>query len=96
LVNQQLALGVAIGVGCALLVPVVGLAVAAGGARPMGRALARTGSVLGEKTRETLAELCEVYEDFAAEARSEAGHAGGGRVAASADDATEAPQGASA
>jgi hypothetical protein len=68
--NQQLAIGAAIGIGCALLIPVVGIAVASGAARPAGRALLRGGTVLGEKTRETLAELGEVYEDFIAETRS--------------------------
>lgn len=72
--NQQVALGVALGVGCALLIPVVGMAVAAGGARPARRALARGGCVFGEKTREVFSELGEVYEDFIAEAR-----AGGGQ-----------------
>ena len=95
--NRELAVGVAIGIGCALLVPVVGLAIAAGGTRPMGRALARSGAVLGEKTKETLAELCEVYEDFMAEVRTDAGQAGGeGAIASSASPASgadEAPQG---
>jgi hypothetical protein len=60
----------AIAVGVALLTPLA-LALASGAARPLGRAAARAGGVMYEKTREVAAELEEIAEDFMAEARRE-------------------------
>ncbi len=60
--------GVAVGIGLIAITPLV-LPVAAALAGPMGRAAAKTGSLLYEKSRETFAELGEVVDDFVAEAK---------------------------
>lgn len=62
--------GLAIGLGAALLAPVA-LAAMAGIARPLARAAIKSGIIVYEKGRETLAEFGEVMEDLAAEARAE-------------------------
>lgn len=70
--------GLAIGIGAAILVPVILPAVAAL-ARPIARAAIKTGIVIYDKTREAVAEMGEVVEDLVAEARAdiEQSHASG-------------------
>lgn len=70
LIKSESAKGAAIGVGIALLAPVV-LPVVAAAARPLARAAVKTGLLLYEKGRETAAELGEVVDDLVAEARAE-------------------------
>lgn len=82
--RSDTAKGLVIGVAVAVLVPVV-LPVVARASKPLGRAAARTGLVLYEKGRETLAEMGEVVEDFIAETRSELeAHAAAAEAAAAA------------
>jgi Protein of unknown function (DUF5132) len=61
--------GVAIGVG--LLVAPVVIPMIADAARPVAKAAIKGGLMLYEKGREMCAEVAEVVEDLAAEARSE-------------------------
>lgn len=70
LFKSDIAKGVAIGVGIVALSPVVAPVVAKL-SRPTARAAARTGHVFYEKGLETLAEMGEILEDFAAEVRAE-------------------------
>jgi hypothetical protein len=62
--------GLAISVGAILLAPVV-LPALAGLARPMAKAAIKGGILVYEKSRETAAELSEVFEDLVAEAKAE-------------------------
>ena len=62
--------GIAIGIGLAILAPLV-LPTAARAARPLARAAIKTGLLLLEKGRETAAELGEVMEDLVAEAHAD-------------------------
>lgn len=62
--------GFAIGIGVALLAPVV-LPVLAKAGRPLARAAIKSGMLLYEKGRETVAEMGEVVEDLVAEAQAE-------------------------
>ena len=62
--------GVAIGIGAALLAPVV-LPVLAKAGRPLARAAIKSGMLLFEKGRETVEEIGEVVEDLIAEAQAE-------------------------
>lgn len=61
--------GVAIGVG--LLVAPVVIPMIAAAARPVAKAAMKGGIMLYEKGREMIAEVSEVVEDLAAEAKSE-------------------------
>ncbi len=61
--------GVAIGVG--LLVAPVVIPMIADAARPVAKAAMKSGLILYEKGREMIAEVSEVVEDLAAEAKSE-------------------------
>lgn len=70
LLKGDSAKGLAIGIGAAILVPVILPAVAAL-ARPVARAAIKTGILVYEKTRETVAEMGEVVEDLVAEARAD-------------------------
>ena len=58
--------GFVLGVAVAAATPLVIAAMGTAG-RPLGRALARSGRIVGEKARETAAELLEVAEDTIAE-----------------------------
>jgi hypothetical protein len=62
--------GIAIGVGVAVLAPLV-LPTVARAARPMARAAIKSGLLLFEKGQETVAELGEVIDDLLAEAQAE-------------------------
>jgi hypothetical protein len=70
LLKGESAKGLAIGIGAAILVPVILPAVAAL-ARPVARAAIKTGILVYEKTREAVAEMGEVVEDLVAEARAD-------------------------
>lgn len=78
--RKNAALGLLIGVGAAVLAPVV-LPILASIARPLAKATIKSGLMLYEKGKETLAEAGEMVEDLVAEARAEmaeeqaAGHA---------------------
>ncbi len=61
---------VGIGIGAALLIPVV-LPMLATVGRPVAKAAIKSGLILFEKGRETLAEVGEVFEDLVAEAKAE-------------------------
>ncbi|MDN5869629.1 MAG: DUF5132 domain-containing protein [Nitrococcus sp.] len=75
IITGEVAGGVALGVGAAILAPVV-LAAASGAGRPLMRAAVKSGIVFYEKGREVGAELGEVVEDFVAEVRAEYATAG--------------------
>lgn len=62
--------GIAIAAGAALLAPVV-LPLLAGVTRPLARTALKSGIIVYEKTRETVAELGEAFDDLVAEARAE-------------------------
>lgn len=68
--NQDTAKGLAIGIGAAVLAPVA-LSVLSGFGRPAARAAIKSGIILYERSRETLAEVGEVFDDLVAEARYE-------------------------
>ncbi|MGQ9687068.1 MAG: DUF5132 domain-containing protein [Thiobacillaceae bacterium] len=62
--------GLAVGVGVAILAPVI-MPVLASVGRPLAKSIIKSGMVLYEKGRETVAELGEVLEDLVAEAKVE-------------------------
>ena len=62
--------GIAIGIGVAVLAPLI-LPTVARAARPMARAAIKSGLLLFEKGQETVAELGEVIDDLLAEAQAE-------------------------
>lgn len=62
--------GLAIGIGVAVLGPVV-VPLVASVAKPLAKAAIKGGLTLYEKGRETVAEMGEVLEDLVAEAKSE-------------------------
>jgi hypothetical protein len=62
--------GLAIGIGAAVLAPVV-IPVAAQIVKPLAKAAIKGGIVLYEKGKETVAEMGEVVEDLIAEAKAE-------------------------
>jgi hypothetical protein len=68
--KSDVAKGLAIGVGVAITVPVA-LAALSGAGRPFARALFKSGMILFEKGRESVAEVGEVIEDMVAEAKVE-------------------------
>ena len=63
--------GLAIGIGAAVLAPVV-LPVLAGVAKPLVKAVMKSGLMLYNKSKEVIAEAGEVTEDLWAEAKTEA------------------------
>jgi|SRR5690625_2691969 len=72
--------GVAIGIGVAIVAPVV-ITSLFGASRPLARAGIKAGLIFYEKSRETFAEVAEIVEDLVAEAQAEVteehlGHAG--------------------
>ena len=93
--TREVATGLAVGIGLIALTPLV-LPAAAAMAGPLGRAAAKTGGVLYEKTRETFAELGEIADDFVAEAKDEWERRGQLPEAPDAPAATGAPEGAAA
>lgn len=70
MMKSETTMGIALGVGAALVAPMV-LAGASGMGRPLARAAFKSGTVFYEKTRETLAEFGEVLDDLVAEVRAE-------------------------
>lgn len=70
LLKSETSRGVAIGIASAIVAPLI-LPALAGIGRPLARAAIKGGIVLYEKTRETAAEMAEVFEDLVAEARAE-------------------------
>lgn len=60
----------AIAAGAALLAPMV-LPLLAGVTRPLARTALKSGIIVYEKTRETVAELGEAFDDLVAEAKAE-------------------------
>ena len=86
--------GLAIGLGAAILIPIILPAVAAV-ARPLARAAIKTGIMMFEKSRETVAEMSEVVEDLIAEAKAEIEEShlvqGTGEIVAEASAAVEKP-----
>jgi len=70
LFGNNVVTGVAIAAGAMLLAPVA-LSVVAGVGRPLARTALKSGIILYEKTRETVAELGEAFEDLVAEAKAE-------------------------
>lgn len=62
--------GLAIGIGVAIVGPVV-LPVLAGIAKPLAKGAIKSGLLLFEKGKETVAEMSEVFEDIVAEAKAE-------------------------
>jgi hypothetical protein len=70
LLRSNAAAGVAIAAGAALLAPVV-LPLLAGVTRPLARTALKSGIIIYEKARETVAELGEAFDDLVAEAKAE-------------------------
>jgi uncharacterized protein DUF5132 len=62
--------GLAIGIGAAVLGPVV-LPILAGAAKPLAKAVIKGGLALCAKGKESAAEFGEVFEDIVAEAKAE-------------------------
>jgi hypothetical protein len=62
--------GLAVGIGAVVLAPAV-LPALAGAAKPLMKAAVKSGIILFEKGKETVAELSEVVEDIVAEAKAE-------------------------
>lgn len=62
--------GLAVGVGVAVLAPVIAPIVSNVG-KPLAKSLIKSGMLLYERGRETVAELGEVFEDLVAEAKVE-------------------------
>lgn len=62
--------GLAVGVGVAILAPVV-MPILASVGRPLAKSIIKSGMLLYEKGIETAAELGEVFEDLVAEAKVE-------------------------
>lgn len=73
--------GLAIGIGAAVLAPLV-IPVVASVAKPVAKAAIKGGLILYERGKETFAELGEVVEDLAAEAKAEMAEAQKSTVAA--------------
>lgn len=91
LLQAESAKGLAIGIGAAVLVPVILPAVAAL-ARPIARAAIKTGIIVYEKGREAVAEMGEVVEDLIAEARADLEHGQPVGLAAAAPTAAATPR----
>lgn len=70
LFNRDVATGLAIGLGAALLAPAA-LALLGGAGRPAARAAVKAGLLAYEKGLDTFAELGETVEDLLAEAQAE-------------------------
>lgn len=68
--NQDTAKGLAIGIGATVLAPVAA-SLASGFGRPVARAAIKSGIILYDRGRETVAEVGEVWDDLVAEARYE-------------------------
>ncbi len=87
--------GMAIAAGATLLAPVV-LPLLAGVTRPLARTALKSGIIVYEKTRETVAELGEAFDDLVAEAKAELARqqavpGGTEAAAAAAAEVAEAP-----
>lgn len=63
--------GLAIGIGSAILAPIV-IPALAGAAKPLAKAAIKGGLVLYDKSKETFAEVYEMVDDLIAEAKAEA------------------------
>jgi hypothetical protein len=70
LVKGNVVTGLAIGIGVAVLAPVV-IPIVASAAKPLTKAAIKGGLALYESGRETLADVGEVLEDLVAEAQAE-------------------------
>jgi hypothetical protein len=71
--KSDVAKGLAIGIGVAVTVPIA-MAAMSGAGRPFARALVKSGMILFDKGRESIAEVGEVIEDMVAEAKAEMQH----------------------
>ncbi|MEJ2061095.1 MAG: DUF5132 domain-containing protein [Gammaproteobacteria bacterium] len=89
MVKGSAAKGMALGIGAALLVPVV-LPLVARFGRPLARATIKSGIIVYEKGREAAAEFGEVMEDLAAEAKAELEEEHAAKMAAASGAATAA------
>jgi hypothetical protein len=67
--NGDFIKGFALGIGVAIAVPIVAVAVLTGG-RPLARAASRGAGMLADKAREAAAETGEIIEDLIAESRA--------------------------
>lgn len=76
--------GLALGVGAAILAPIV-IPVVAGVAKPLTKAAIKEGIFLYEKSKEAFAEVTEVFEDMVAEAKAEIAQGKSGESKGSAD-----------
>lgn len=91
LLKRNVITGLAIGVGVAVLGPIL-LPPLARAAKPAAKAAIKSGLLMVEKGRETLAELGEMTEDLVAEAKAELAQEAEGMTGATAA-AGEAPSG---
>ncbi len=66
----NIATGLAVGVGVAVLAPVIAPIISSVG-KPLAKSLIKSGLLLYERGRETVAELGEIFEDLVAEAKVE-------------------------
>jgi len=80
--------GLAVGVGMAILAPVI-VPVLVSVGKPLAKSLIKSGMLMYEKGRETIAEMGEVFEDMVAEAKVEL--EGTGVTGATAGAMAEAP-----
>ncbi|MBI5236973.1 MAG: DUF5132 domain-containing protein [Deltaproteobacteria bacterium] len=74
LLKGNVVTALAIGIGAAVLAPVV-VPLAAAVVKPLAKAAIKGGLIILEKGKETLAEMSEVAEDLVAEAKAEAAKA---------------------
>jgi hypothetical protein len=69
-VKGNVATGLAIGIGAAILAPAL-IPALAGVAKPLIKAAVKSGIIIFEKGKESVAELSEIFEDVVAEAKAE-------------------------
>jgi Protein of unknown function (DUF5132) len=91
----NIATGLAIGIGAAILAPVV-IPLFANISKPLAKAAIKGGIQLYERGKETFAEVAEITEDIVAEAKAELAQSTAAVVAPAAAAAAAAPEGGQA
>ncbi len=86
--KSNVAMGLAVGVAAAVLIPLA-LPVVARASKPFAKALIKSGLIVYEKGREAFAEVAEVVEDVVAEAKAEIEQEHAPKIAAVADVAAK-------
>lgn len=90
ILKGNVAVSLAIGLAGAVLIPIV-LPVVVRAARPVAKAVIKSGLIVYEKGRESFAEMSEVVEDMVAEAQAEIEHEHMPKMAASETTVQSAP-----